>query len=130
MLADAKFDFAALVAQIAAIIASGNSVVVLMSEMGAATVAPLSEVFATSDLTKGVVNLLTGHVDELATHFATHMEVQAISCQLKDTKILAMMKSSGADNMKRITGPVPSQLCLENILNFVEYKTVWHPVGH
>ncbi|MGZ5280099.1 MAG: aldehyde dehydrogenase family protein, partial [Pseudobdellovibrionaceae bacterium] len=66
LLADQKFDFGALVAQISAIIASGNTVVVLMAEKGAATLAPLSEVFATSDLTKGVINLLTGHLDELA----------------------------------------------------------------
>lgn len=130
LLADQKFDFAALVAQISAIIASGNTVVVLMAEKGAATLAPLSEVFATSDLTKGVVNLLTGQLDELAGQFGSHMELQSLSCQVTDAKVLGALKESGADNMKRIVGPASEMLSLENILNFVEYKTVWHPIGH
>jgi acyl-CoA reductase-like NAD-dependent aldehyde dehydrogenase len=130
LLADSKFDFAALVAQIASIIASGNTVVVLMAEKGAATLAPLSEVFATSDLTKGVVNLLTGQLDELAGQFGNHMEIQSLSCQVDDAKILASLKESAAENMKRVVGPMQQALALENILNFVEYKTVWHPVGH
>ncbi len=130
LLADQKFDFAALVAQIAAIIASGNTVVVLMATKGAATIAPLSEVFATSDLTKGVVNLLTGELDELAAQFGNHMEIQSLSCQVTDAKVLGALKESGAENMKRVVGPLAEVLSLENMLNFVEYKTVWHPVGH
>jgi acyl-CoA reductase-like NAD-dependent aldehyde dehydrogenase len=130
MLADQKFDFASLVAQIAAIIASGNVVVVLMAEKGAATLAPLSEVLATSDLTKGVVNLLTGHLEELAGQFGMHMEIQSLSCQTRDEKVLASLKESGAENMKRVVGPFKEDLSLQNLLAFVEYKTVWHPIGH
>ncbi len=130
MLADPKFDFGSLVAQIAAIIATGNTVVVLMAEKGAATLAPLSEVFATSDLTKGVVNLLTGQLDELAGQYGMHMELQSISCQVNDDKILASLKEAGAENMKRVVGPLKEDRSLENLLAFVEYKTVWHPIGH
>jgi acyl-CoA reductase-like NAD-dependent aldehyde dehydrogenase len=130
MLADAKFDFASLVAQMAAIIASGNTVVVLMAEKGAATLAPLSEVLATSDLTKGAVNLLTGSVEEIGSQFGSHMEIHSVSCQLRDEKVLAALKESGAENMKRIVDPMTSNLALENLLSFVEYKTVWHPIGH
>jgi acyl-CoA reductase-like NAD-dependent aldehyde dehydrogenase len=130
MLADQKFDFASLVAQIAAIIASGNTVVVLMAEKGAATLAPLSEVLGTSDLTKGVVNLLTGQLEELAGQFGSHMEIQSLSCQATDDKVLASLKESGAENMKRVVGPFKEDLTLENLLAFVEYKTVWHPIGH
>ncbi len=130
MMANSKFDFASLVAQIAAIIASGNVVVCLMAEKGAATLAPLSEVFATSDLTKGVVNLLTGQLDELAPQFGQHMEIQSLSCQVQDEKVLAALKDGAAENMKRVIGPLKEDQSLENLLSFVEYKTVWHPIGH
>lgn len=130
LLADTKFDFAALVAQIASIIATGNTIVVLMGEKGGATLAPLAEVFATSDLPKGVVNLLTGSLDELAGQFGSHMEIQSLSCQVRDAQVLASLKTSAAENMKRVVEPLPESLSLENVLSFVEYKTVWHPIGH
>jgi hypothetical protein len=92
--------------------------------------APLSEVLATSDLTKGAVNLLTGSVEEIGSQFGSHMEIHSVSCQLRDEKVLAALKESGAENMKRIVDPMTSNLALENLLSFVEYKTVWHPIGH
>jgi hypothetical protein len=35
-----------------------------------------------------------------------------------------------ADNMKRVVLPSKENLTLENLTNFVEYKTVWHPIGN
>lgn len=130
MLANEDFDLGSLVAQIASIIVSGNVAVVLMTEKGAAILAPLSEVFATSDLSKGVVNLLTGYAKELVPQFGGHMEIQSLSCQSKDPQILAKIKELGANNMKRIVGPFKEDQSLENLLSFVEFKTVWHPIGH
>jgi acyl-CoA reductase-like NAD-dependent aldehyde dehydrogenase len=133
LIADQNFDLGKLCAHIAAIIASGNTVVALMSEAGSAAIAPLSEVFATSDLTKGTVNLLTGSIDELYKQFGTHMEVQSLSCQTTGSegkKVLAELKVQAADNMKRVVPPTKEILSLENLTNFVEYKTVWHPIGN
>lgn len=130
LIAEQSFDLGALAAQIAAITASGNTVIVLMSERGAATLAPLAEVFATSDLTKGVINLLTGHLDELYKQFGTHMEIQSLSCQTSDVKILSELKEMAAENMKRVVPPCKEVLSLDNLISFVEYKTVWHPIGH
>jgi len=130
LIADTDFNLGKLCAHIAAIIASGNTVVVLMSEEGSAAIAPLSEVFATSDLTKGTVNLLTGSVEELYKQFGTHMEVQSLSVQCTDKKVLAEVKAAAADNMKRVITPTKEVLSLENLTSFVEYKTVWHPIGN
>jgi acyl-CoA reductase-like NAD-dependent aldehyde dehydrogenase len=130
LIADSKFDLGKLAAQIAAIIASGNTVVVLMDQQGSAVIAPLSEVFATSDLTKGTINLLSGSIDELYKQFGTHMELQSVSCQTSDKKVLSELKIMAADNMKRIIAPSQIVLSLENLTNFVEYKTVWHPIGN
>lgn len=130
LVADRKFDFAKLVAQIAAVLTSGNSLVVVMAQEGAAVIAPLSEVFATSDLPKGVVNLLTGDIKELQKYLGEHMEIQSISCQDRNAQLLGDLRQMAALNMKRVVGPVDAPLSLEHILQFVEYKTVWHPVGY
>jgi acyl-CoA reductase-like NAD-dependent aldehyde dehydrogenase len=128
LVANPNFELSSFVSQIAAILVSGNTLVAVMDEKGAATLAPLAEVFATSDLSKGVVNLLSGRADELYKHLAGHMEVQSICCQ--NPKILAEVKSWAAENMKRVVQPGRENLALENVLNFIEYKTVWHPIGN
>ncbi len=117
-------------AGLSAIICSGNTVVALLPGVTGTLLAPLAEVFATSDLPKGVVNLLTGDVSELAPQFGSHMEVQAVSVQTKNEALLAELKIAGAENLKRVAPPMQTNLGLNNILQFVEYKTVWHPVGY
>ncbi len=129
LICNAKFELSEVVAQIAAIISSGNSLVALLGSDGSALLAPLAEVFATSDLPKGVVNLLTGSTEELFRQFGSHMEIQSLSCQLKDRKILGELRTMAAANMKRIVPPVKDQLSLEHLVSYVEFKTVWHPIG-
>lgn len=131
LIANEKFNLATFCAQVSAIIVSGNTVVVLMSEEGAATLAPLAEVFATSDLSKGVVNLLTGNLKELYSHFGSHMEVHSLSYQGSDKKIQEELKELSAGNLKRfIPAMKPTEtLSLDHILNYIELKTVWHPIG-
>lgn len=129
LICNAKFELSEVVAQIAAIISSGNSLVTLLGTDGSALLAPLAEVFATSDLPKGVVNLLTGSTEELFRQFGSHMEIQSLSCQLKDRKILGELRTMAAANMKRIVPPVKDQLSLEHLVSYVEFKTVWHPIG-
>lgn len=124
-----SFDFAKLAANIASIICSGNATTVLLSKQCPAVLAPLAEVFATSDLPGGVVNLLTGHVDELYKHIAAHREVRSISFQNENEKIFFEMKATAVNNMKRMVPMTSEMESLENILSFVEYKTVWHPIG-
>lgn len=130
LIANEKFNLADFVAQLAAIIVSGNSVVALMSFEGSVLLAPLSEVFATSDLPKGVINLLTGSTDELYQHFATHMELNSLSIQLQDKTKIGEIKNLAVENMKRIILPQKNFVSLEHLMNFVEFKTVWHPIGY
>ncbi len=124
------FDLGQLVAQLAAIIASGNSVVAVLATEGAAILSPLAEVLATSDLPKGVVNLLTGDLEELYPHLGSHMEINSISYQGSQSKILAEIKTLAAGNLKRVVPPVTEALSLDHLIQYVEFKTVWHPVGH
>lgn len=130
LIANEKFDLSNFVAQMAAIIVSGNTVVALLSENGSALLAPLAETLATSDLSKGVVNLLSGSTEELYKQFGLHMEIQSLSVQLSDAKKLAELKVLAADNMKRVVWPTKQAVSLEHLMSFVEFKTVWHPIGY
>jgi acyl-CoA reductase-like NAD-dependent aldehyde dehydrogenase len=132
LVCNSKFNLGNMVAQIAAIIASGNSVVTIMADEGAATLAPLSEVLATSDLPKGVVNLLTGDLAELHSHLGTHMEINSLSYQGTNKKVLGELKEMAAGNMKRVIPLIAQKdmLSLDHLINYVEFKTVWHPIGN
>jgi len=124
---DSGMLYSAFVAHLAAIIASGNTVVATMPGRLAPFLAPLAEVLATSDLPNGVVNLLTEKKNDLFKQMATHLEVQAIS--VGDPAQVAEARKSGAENMKRVLSPRLEPKQLSSILDFVEYKTVWHPIG-
>lgn len=118
--------YAQFVAQLAAAIASGNTLIAVMPGKLAPLLAPLSEILATSDLPAGVVNLLTESKPELFKHMATHMEIQAISVA-QDR--FSEARKLGVENMKRVITPRVETQQLASILDFVEYKTVWHPIG-
>ena len=68
-----------LVSLLAPAILSGNTAIVLASETAPLPAITFSEILATSDLPGGVVNILTGTRAELAPHFASHMDINAIS---------------------------------------------------
>jgi acyl-CoA reductase-like NAD-dependent aldehyde dehydrogenase len=124
-----------LVSIIAPIIASGNSVVALASAANALAPLTFSEIMATSDLPAGVFNLLAGDRAELASHFAGHMDVNAIVDGSGDEKIGAELQAGSASNVKRyIQRDLANYFAhdAENpywILDTVEMKTAWHPIG-
>jgi acyl-CoA reductase-like NAD-dependent aldehyde dehydrogenase len=130
LICNSKFSFGELVAHLAAPISVGNTLVAVLAQEGAAVLAPLAEVFATSDLPKGVANLLTGDMAELLKPMASHMEVQAISCQTQEGLVLAETRSLAAGNIKRVICPIKEDpLSLEVLTGYLEAKTVWHPIG-
>lgn len=123
-------DPAAIAARIGAAIAAGNTVVALLPGRAGGLVAEFGEAFATADLPGGVINLLSGDLKELATQFGGHMEIQGLAYLGDDGALRTELERLGADNMKRnlrVGGP---PLALERVLDFVEYKTVWHPIGY
>ncbi|MBY0555924.1 MAG: aldehyde dehydrogenase family protein [Burkholderiaceae bacterium] len=63
---------------VAPAIALGNRVVVVPSEAHPLSATDLYQVFDTSDLPAGVVNIITGSADELARTLATHGEIDAV----------------------------------------------------
>ncbi len=117
-----------LVRGLAPVIAGGNSAVLIASELRPMPSITLAEVLATSDLPNGVVNILTGKKTELLPWLASHMEIDAIDITGADPKSDAELRKAGVDNLKRIHR-FKEESSPARILSFMEYKTVWHPIG-
>ena len=121
-----------LVAGIAPVIVSGNSVIALSTGRAAVAAMELGEVLETSDLPGGVVNLLCGLRSELITQMAGHMDVNALVVQGGDAKEIASLREACALNLKRFYVRPDRAKGDEDpyrILDTVEIKTTWHPVG-
>ena len=126
-----------LVSVIAPIILSGNTVVVLASEQFPLPALTFAEILATSDLTGGVVNILTGKRAELAPHISSHMDVNAIVDGAGVGEVSHVLQSGTALNLKRyavrkLATKEWSTAKAEDpywILDTVEFKTAWHPIG-
>lgn len=129
MIYDKEFNLSQWISQMAAVICSGNTLVVIFDQPGAALLSEIGEILKTSDLPAGVVNLLSGQVDELYSHMGQHMEVHSILYAGENTESLGELKEMAIENMKRII-PWSFKNCdLEPIVSFTESKTIWHPVG-
>jgi len=124
-----------LVSVVAPIIASGNSVIALASTTNALAPLTFSEIIATSDLPPGIFNLLAGDRNELAPHFASHMDVNAIVDASGDDKIGEALQAGSAINLKRYVRRDVANYFIRDgenpywILDTVEMKTAWHPIG-
>jgi acyl-CoA reductase-like NAD-dependent aldehyde dehydrogenase len=127
----------ALVSLLAPVILTGNTAVVIASEKFPLPAATFAEILATSDLPGGVVNILTGKRAELIPHIASHMDVNAIVDGTGDAELAANLQAGTAINLKRYAN---HSLALADwftskaedpywILDTVEFKTAWHPIG-
>jgi len=92
-----------------------------------------AEVLNTSDVPHGVVNILTGKRKELISHFASHMDVNAIIYCGDNNKERNEIEELSVENLKRVTiykqknwgdkknqSPYFIEKCQET-------KTTWHP---
>ena len=135
MLAPDEPSLLALVSLVAPVILSGNAAVVIASEKYPLPAATFAEILATSDLPGGVVNLLTGKRAELVPHIATHMEVNALVDGAGDPAISAKLQAGVATNLKRYARHAATDWFSAKvedpywILDTVEFKTAWHPIG-
>ncbi|MCS7207968.1 MAG: aldehyde dehydrogenase family protein [Fimbriimonadales bacterium] len=129
---------ASLTSLIAPVIVSGNTVVALLPEATPTVGLTFAEVLATADLPAGVVNLLSGRASELLPPMAHHLEVDALNlCGVPETE-RAPLEQVAADTIKRLhhsPNLTRAQWLsnaaqgLEWIEPFLEFKTVWHPLG-
>ncbi len=125
-----------LVSVIAPIITTGNTCVVIASEAHPLTAITLGEVMATSDLPGGVVNVLTGSAAEVAPWLASHMDVNGIDLTgVTDADLATSLEVAAADNLKRVRRAPDAGVDwlatpgIDRMTDWLETKTVWHPIG-
>ncbi|MFC7338230.1 aldehyde dehydrogenase family protein [Haloferula chungangensis] len=135
ILAPEEAPLLALMTLILPAITSGNSVVALASESAPYPSILLGEMMAVSDLPGGVVNLLTGPRSEMLDTFATHEHLRALSA-VADQKEATTLQQGAAESVKRVKLHAPKTDWYSSdhdspyaIRDFLEAKTVWHPIG-
>lgn len=123
-----------LVASILPAIAGGNTCVVLASDSLPLCAVTFAEILATSDMPSGVVNILTGKSKELHTHFASHMDINALVNTRDNNTEHVQMAALSAQNVKRYFDWSKKdwydakQRNPYMILDLQEIKTTWHPI--
>jgi acyl-CoA reductase-like NAD-dependent aldehyde dehydrogenase len=128
ILAPDEPPLAGLVSRIAPALVGGNAVLALASESRPLAALELAEVLATSDVPGGAVNILTGRRAELAPWLAGHMDVNAIDVTGADG-LVADIERLAAENVKRVVRGQADGQSPWQIADFLELKTVWHPIG-
>ena len=83
------------------LIAAGNTVVAVPSEAYPLISGDLYQVFETSDLPGGVVNLVTGRTTELLKVLAEHDDLDAVWCY-GDEEMCATAKALSVGNLKQV----------------------------
>jgi acyl-CoA reductase-like NAD-dependent aldehyde dehydrogenase len=124
-----------LVSIIAPMIVGGNTVIALASEQKPLCAITLAEVIHSSDVPGGIVNILTGKRSELVSHFASHMDVNAVVYTGDDAEELKTVEVKAVDNVKRVINHGATNWMKADaqspymILDAQETKTTWHPIG-
>jgi len=123
------------VSLVAPLVATGNTVIVIPSEAHPLAATDLYQVFETSDLPAGVVNIVTGACDTLAKVLAEHDDVEAMWYSGSDEGV-KMIELASASNMKRTWCPSPADWYddsegegREFLREAVQVKNIWIPYG-
>jgi acyl-CoA reductase-like NAD-dependent aldehyde dehydrogenase len=128
VLAPAEPALGGIVSRVVPALVGGNTVVAVASEAHPLAAIELAEALATCDVPAGAVNILTGFRDELAPWLAGHMDVNAIDLTGADGTV-GDLERLAADNVKRVVRSSPEAQSPWEIESFLEFKTVWHPIG-
>jgi acyl-CoA reductase-like NAD-dependent aldehyde dehydrogenase len=125
-----------LVSTLAPVLVAGSTAVVVASEQRPLPAVTLAEVLATSDVPGGVVNVLTGHTDELTPVLAGHLDVDAIDLCGMAGRDSTGLEVAAAENVKRVlrAPAVEPDWSREpdgvrRIVAWTDLRTVWHPKG-
>jgi aldehyde dehydrogenase (NAD+) len=123
------------VSLLAPAIAMGNRVVIVPSAAYPLAATDLYQVFDTSDLPGGVVNIVTGAAQELGLTLAQHFDLDAL-WSFSGAVDTAALEAASAGNLKRtwINTTAPDWMSPEGegreFLNqATEVKTIWVPYG-
>ncbi|MCI5058315.1 MAG: aldehyde dehydrogenase family protein [Flavobacteriales bacterium] len=115
-------------------IVGGNTVVVVSSEKWPLSAITFAEVLNSSDVPAGVVNIITGKEEELYSHIAKHLDVNALIYSGGNSDTLKAIQELAIGNVKRIINRVgynwkDSKNQNPYLINDTqEVKTTWHPI--
>jgi acyl-CoA reductase-like NAD-dependent aldehyde dehydrogenase len=136
ILAPDEPELLGLVAELAPVLAAGNTAVAVVSEAGPLAALDLAEVLGISDVPGGVVNLLSGRRAELVAPLAGHHDVNAIVDVSGDAALAAEVDRLASDSVTRVRHASPAngydeavRDALSRLEAVTELKTAWHPVG-
>ena len=118
-----------LVSRLVPAIVGGNAVVVVTGGHASLVAVTLGEVLATSDVPAGVVNILTGERAELLPWLISHLDVNAVDLTGADDDLEAEVVAEAAANVKRVVFGDVEEESPYAIADFLEMKTLWHPIG-
>ena len=118
-----------LVSRLVPAIVGGNAVVVVTGGDASLIAVTLGEVLATSDVPAGVVNVLTGERAELLPWLISHLDVNAVDLTGADDDLEAEVVAGAAANVKRVVFGDVEEESPYAIADFLEMKTLWHPIG-
>ena len=118
-----------LVSRLVPAIVGGNAVVVVTGGDASLVAVTLGEVLATSDVPAGVVNVLTGERAELLPWLISHLDVNAVDLTGADDDLEAEVVAEAAANVKRVVFGDVEEESPYAIADFLEMKTLWHPIG-
>ncbi|HEV3389971.1 MAG TPA: aldehyde dehydrogenase family protein [Solirubrobacteraceae bacterium] len=125
-----------LISELAPTLAAGNVAVAVLSETEPLPGLDLAEVLGVSDVPGGVVNLLSGRREELATALGAHRDLNAIVDAAGDRDLATELDKLAAETIKRTrhsaaatTYEAATDDALERLEAVTELKTAWHPVG-
>jgi acyl-CoA reductase-like NAD-dependent aldehyde dehydrogenase len=128
-----KHALIGLVSAILPIVAGGNTCILLASETFPLSAITFAEVLHSSDLPGGVVNILTGKIDEVSDVISKHQDVNALWYGCENINILQKVKQNASINVKRICvyendwfGSDAQNLYF--ITDLQEVKTTWYPI--
>lgn len=114
---------------VAPALAGGNCVVAVASERHPLPALSLAEALATSDFPAGTINILSGRRAELAATLATHRDVNAVVDAAGEAEVTRVLEEGVGTNLKRVSRQQALEEDFYRILETVELKTAWHPIG-
>lgn len=116
----------------ARVLAGGNAAILVSGTRYPVSASTLGEIWHTSDLPAGAVNILTGSAEALAPTAASHRDVDGILGIGLEAEVEKSIQEAASDSLKRLRfiGAKAVQAGSPYaIQDFLEMKTTWHPVG-
>lgn len=113
-------------------LAGGNAVLILVPSEKSTAMLCFAEVLHTSDLPGGVVQILSGDLNEMSVPLAGHLDLEGL---ILDGEIdnITLLEEEASENLKRVCHyqrdwKKEKSQGLSFITDLQEFKTTWHPI--